>query len=80
MSKNEGYIEDGETGLHCSIQDDGTIYCSDDLCKTYALKSGVTDYADDDIGRQLLVVTILNSPEYTGTCNAYAYMFHQDGD
>lgn len=80
VSKNEGYIEDGETGLHCSIQDDGTIYCSDDLCKTYALKSGVTDYADDDIGRQLLVVTILNSPEYTGTCNAYAYMFHQDGD
>lgn len=80
VSKNEGYIEDGETAFSCTFGENGGISGLDDRCKAYAVKSGVAGYIDDEVGRQLLVITILNAPQYTGGCKSYAYLFHQDGD
>ena len=80
VSKNEGYIEDGETAFSCIFQENNGISGIDDRCKSYALKSGITNNANDDIGRQLLIINILNSPKYIGSCKMYGYQFHQDGD
>ena len=67
VSKNEGYIENGETALGGFFGDGTHVGGNDDAARQYAYKAL-------GAGRNLSDVTIIvmmNSPRYAGTCYMY---------
>lgn len=65
VSKNEGYVTDGETVFSCYFGGGTHVGGNNDLCMRYAQNSlGLTDAQMNE----LLIIVMMNSTQYAGTC------------
>lgn len=67
VSKNEGYIDNGETVFSCYFGGGTNVGGDDQKCMEYAKKCGLSD---DDINDALIIV-MMNSTKNAGTCYMY---------
>ena len=66
VSKNEGYSPYGETALNCYFGDGTEVGGNDATCFSYAQKA-ISDERMDEA----LIIVIMNSDNYAGTCYMY---------
>lgn len=67
VSKNEGYVSEGETVFSCYFGGGTTVGGKDELCMQYAQSVGFTNEQMDDV----LIIVMMNSTQYAGTCYMY---------
>lgn len=68
VSKNEGYIDGGETAFSCYFGEGTHVGGEDDLCMQYA--QDAFNFTDEQM-QDVLIIVMMNSTKYAGTCWMY---------